>query len=616
MLLTELAVQNYKSFHEEVRFHFGTGFNILLGANSSGKTTVLEAIRFRELPSIPHRSIENITERDIPWTEPSRVSARFDLSLAQIQKLIQPSRELVVALCDADSAPIATNELIDNYWQTNPLTIEFFQRPGHSTEAQFHILGKPSITRLPNRELPVLRANVPSSGLIVYTEGASRIIGNDTLTDINDLANVIHSRTYRFAAERVSRASSGPSSDELSPDASNLAYCINHLNSNDPATYDQLNKYIHRIFPNIHGISAVPTSQGTFEIKVHTLSRNLKRSDLAVPLDRVGTGVTNALAMLYVVLTAHTPRIILLEEPNSYLHPRALRDLLSIVAEAGSMHQFFITTHSSDVLRSVPSHTVTLLEHNGVKTSARQTMQKDLSDFHTGLLDLGIRLTDLHGCDRVLWVEGETEEAIFPKILAHFFKEIAQGIATLRLHATGDFEARAYRASKVAEIYRRLSSATFLAPPMVAITLDREGKQPSEIDRLIREGKGILHFLPQPMIENYLLLPEAISSVLNSYYACNTTSQDVQDSIARAINDPGNRINPRNHAGSPPHAAKVLGHVFVELGGSNADYKKTTHGPMIADWILINQPEAFQELKTWLATFVDTERESNRSKHT
>jgi len=606
MLLTELAIRNYKSFHQEVRFHFSAGFNILLGANSSGKTTVLEAIRFREFPNVPHRSIENIAERDTPWTEPSHVSARFDLSLAQIQKIIQPSRGLVVSLCDKDSVPIAKDAIIDGYWKANPLSVEFFQRPGHVTEARFHILGKPSITRAANKELPVFRANVLSSGHIEYPPGPSRLVGNDTLNDIGDLSVAINNRTYRFAAERVSRASSGPSGDDLSPDASNLAYCLNHLSSSDPATYDQLNNYIHRIFPNIHGISAVPTAQGTFEIKVHTLSRMLKRSDLAVPLDRVGTGVTNALAMLYVVLTAHTPRIILLEEPNSYLHPRALRDLLSIVAEAGAMHQFFITTHSSDVLRSVPSNTVTLLEHDGIKTSARQTMQQDLSKFQSGLLDLGIRLTDLHGCDRVLWVEGETEEAIFPKILNHFFKELAQGVATLRLHATGDFEARAYRAGKVAEIYRRLSVATFLAPPMVAITLDREGKQSSEIERLIREGQGILHFLPKAMIEDYLLVPEAVQSVLNSYYSCATTLQEVQNLMARAIAEPENGINPRNPAGSPPHAAKVLNHVFVEVGGANATYKKTTHGPMIADWILTNQPEAFAELVSWLATFIDT----------
>jgi predicted ATPase len=100
--------------------------------------------------------------------------------------------------------------------------------------------------------------------------------------------------------------------------------------------------------------------------------------------------VGNALAMLYVALTAKSPRFILLEEPNSYLHPRALRELLAILTEVGAQHQYFLTTHSSDVLRTVAASTITLLEFDGQRTIRKQASGDDLSSLRAGLVDMGV----------------------------------------------------------------------------------------------------------------------------------------------------------------------------------------------------------------------------------
>jgi predicted ATPase len=598
MLLNELSITNYKSFLEKTTMKFGPGFNVLLGANSSGKTSVLEAIRFRDAPYVAHRSIANIIEPDTPWNEPPVINARFEISLNRLQRLVPPNG-LHVVLEDDDARLIADPNAITDYWNKSNFQIEFISTISRGVEAYFFPLGVQSRKRSFVQQGHQWRGIVTPDEIKVWK---AAVLVPDNRDDLEFVANKFHERIYRFSAERVVRATSGAGNHELLPDASNLPFCINHLRASDDQTFDQLNSYIHRIFPTIYSVGAVPNSSGIFELKVHTVPSHRRRSDLAVSMDRVGTGVSNAIAMLYVALTSHSPRIILLEEPNSFLHPRALRELLAILAEAGSRHQFFVTTHSSDVLRIIPTSSVTLLEHNGVQTSVRQTTKRDLNVFRAGLLDLGIRLTDLHGCDRVLWVEGETEEAIFPRILSHFFPESAQGVATLRLHATGDFEARKYRAEKVAEIYRRLSTATFLAPPMVAITLDREGKQPNEIERLEREGNGVLHFLPKPMLEDYLLISEAISAVLKTEFEKNVSTEIIEQALAKAASDPINSINPKNPHGSPVHAAKVLQSIFVEFGGDGALYDKTSHGPMLAEWILANKPELFDELKLWFST--------------
>ena len=44
MYLKQLKITNYKSFFEATEFKFEPGFNVLLGANSSGKSSVLELL--------------------------------------------------------------------------------------------------------------------------------------------------------------------------------------------------------------------------------------------------------------------------------------------------------------------------------------------------------------------------------------------------------------------------------------------------------------------------------------------------------------------------------------------------------------------------------------------
>jgi hypothetical protein len=420
--------------------------------------------------------------------------------------------------------------------------------------------------------------------------------------DISQLCSKVQSKIYKFSAERAVQPTSGPSSNELLPNCANLAFCISQLQNSDHVLADRLMGLLHRIFPTVHRVGAPMNVGGSFELRIQTTPTDLNRRDLTVPINQVGTGVGNALAMLYVVLTAQTQRIILLEEPNSFLHPRALRELLAILAEIGGKHQFFVTTHSSDVLRTINASTVTLLEHDGQQTKIQQTAGSKLHELRAGLIDLGIRLTDLHGCDEVIWVEGETEEAIFPKLLRHYFPEKAQGIAVLPLHSTGDFESKKIKPKKVAEIYKRLSNSTFLAPPMVAITLDREARSDAEVQRIKDECGGIVHFLPKTMLEDYLLDADAIAMVLSRINDTDITTVQVGEALVKAQNETSCCLEPMKPNATAQHAAKVLNSMFQALAKS--EYQKTKHGPELVQWLLDNKPGHFDELHDWFKDFL------------
>ena len=601
MYLKQLKITNYKSFFETTGFNFEPGFNVLLGANSSGKTSVLEAICYHEFPNTPHRSILNAPAIDTQIGGTSRTELRFASDINELFKQVAPGQDLFIGMGDQTGHYYSQDQALLKQRLTAEL-LHFDVKTDHS-HSRFMRL---SFDKWPSmwRQHGV---SSPFPGLqIMGKEGAIGQVSNFGAgsADVDQLWSRLIPKIYRFSSERsVQHVSDHHANSELLPNSQNLAYCINHLQSDNPDLSKELNGLLNRVFPTVHWVGAPGNGNNQFELRVHTNPSHRKRNDLAVPINRVGTGVGNALAMLYVALTAQTQRFILLEEPNSFLHPRALRELLAILAEIGSKHQFFITTHSSDVLRTIKASTVTLLEYDGQQTTIKQTTGDKLHELQAGLVDLGISLTDLHGCDKVLWVEGETEAAVFPLLLRHFFPSVAQGIAVLSLHATGDFESRKFSPKAVAEIYRKLSQDSFLAPPMVAITLDREKKSQSEIDQIEKDCAGVVHFLPKAMLEDYLLDADAIAFLLNR---ADITSIKVAEVLVIAQSTEACLLHPLNKQSKTLHAAKVLEFVFEQL--ATVEYHKTAHGPKIADWLIANKPEAFMEIKEWLGKFLSGQK--------
>src|SRR5581483_7418047 len=57
MQLTRLNITNYKCFRESGDVQFTEGFNVIVGANSSGKTALLDALTVEGIKNEPHRSL-------------------------------------------------------------------------------------------------------------------------------------------------------------------------------------------------------------------------------------------------------------------------------------------------------------------------------------------------------------------------------------------------------------------------------------------------------------------------------------------------------------------------------------------------------------------------------
>jgi hypothetical protein len=226
------------------------------------------------------------------------------------------------------------------------------------------------------------------------------------------------------------------------------------------------------------------------------------------------------------------------------------------------------------------------------RTTVRQVGASDIADLRADLSDLGIRMTDLHGRDRVLWVEGQTEELVIPELLRYFCPTAAAGTAVLRVEHTGTFEKKkGISASEVAAIYKRLSQSSALVPPMVGILLDREGKTAEDCEKIEKESGGTLHFLDRTMLEDYVLDAEAIASILSDL-AETCTSQEVTEILAKSESD--------------DTAATKLENVFNSVSEARHIFRKTRDTPSIVTWLLSNKPDYLRPLGTLLSKIVDT----------
>ena len=226
----------------------------------------------------------------------------------------------------------------------------------------------------------------------------------------------------------------------LNNDSSNLAEVLHVLQSRNSVQFERFNDLVSRVLTNVEEVRTNPIQNGNrVEVRVWNLDPETRRSDLTVPLSESGTGVGQVLAILYVVLTSEQPRIIVIDEPQSFLHPGAVRRLIGIMKQH-PRHQYILTTHAPSVITASDPDTLLLTRLEGVETKVDELDVSETQDLRRTLAEVGARLSDVFGADNILWVEGRTEEECFPMILERVAEEPLLGTQILGVRHTGDLE--------------------------------------------------------------------------------------------------------------------------------------------------------------------------------
>lgn len=365
---------------------FTPGFNLISGQNSSGKTALLEAMGLNFFPH-PHRSLQTVPTRGrIPHPD-SLVDVSFAVSPEEVKDLMlaMGSSQFSIALPTLNSVFARTAGLRDYSVESCGRLLDFvFSQDLLTFKARLSVAVQQnahSWTAL----------DVPTFGLYVADRNAQSAfrlmnfqidrsgkfsVDNAYFGGPSDfglaLASSFQSRVYRFAAERmkVGRGAHG-GGVVLAQDASNLPEVLNQLNIN-PYRLLKLNEKLRAILPQVQQVSVRGTGPGQVEIIVWNHDPKSERDDLAVPLAECGTGIGQVLAILYVVMTSERPQTIIIDEPQSFIHPGAARKLIEFLKDY-SQHQYIIVTHSATIISAANPKTITLARLEGSETTPGST---------------------------------------------------------------------------------------------------------------------------------------------------------------------------------------------------------------------------------------------------
>ena len=450
----------------------------------------------------------------------------------------------------------------------------------------------------------------PQSGTLQYADQSNYALSPGQTTVPLQIANFLRSRIYAFRAERLQIGASAVAGDAtLQPNAANLAQVLNRLQSGNPARWARYVGFVRTVLPHVTQVT-VPPIPGTnnVQILVWSVDPGTEREDLAVPLSQSGTGISQVLAILYVVVTADVPRTILIDEPQSFLHPGAVRKLFDIL-RLHPQHQYVVTTHSPSAVTAAAPQALLLVHAANGESTVENLSAAETRDLRTLLHEVGARLSDVFGADRILWVEGRTEEVCFPLIMVSRTDVPVSATAVLGVRATGDFERR--DATATFELYERLTHGPRLLPPAVGFVFDREDRAESVRADLRRRSGGKVRFTQRRMYESYLLRPEALAAVMREIAGFSDTDATAED-VSAWIE--GARWDRRYFKRAVPEgarseefwqrevdAAKLLTDLFPALSGQRVRYDKVRHGYSLTAWLCEHAPGDLDELGNTIA---------------
>jgi len=588
MQIASFRIENYKSFRATEDVQLAPGFTVIVGQNNVGKTALVEALSLNFTQHL-HRSLRTVPTAATPVRGNAAVSLRFQVSSEELLLLLSRFDNFLVP--SQNPGPDAARAFSQIASGTNTLVTTWYN-------------GALASARL--ESIPPTPGSLLAASLRVTVDGQIEATQNPLAT-VNEsnrfeyqLANVIKAeRVYAFDAERLHLGMSGfGTASALRPDAANLPEVLGTLERNR-ARFDRLGRLLHTILPAVRGISVQPRDGNQVEILVWPVDPDTERADLAIPLSECGTGIGQVVALLYVVLTADSSKVILIDEPQSFLHPGAVRKLIETLKEY-SQHQFIITTHSPAALTAADPQTLLRLRIDDGETIIDRLDATEARDLRLVLADVGARLSDVFGADNILWVEGRTEELCFPKIVQRLTERRLLGTAIVGVLHTAEFEGR--RSEATVELYVRLSAGRGLLPPAVGFIFDREGRSDAVRADLARRGNVL--FLARRMYENYLLKPAAIAAVAASIEDFHVPPPTVAD-VEAWLDDhrwDGRYFDPMPAEGtaeqwlSNVHGAKLLGDLFSQLSEQRVSYDKVRHGVGLTDWLLEHASEDLREV--------------------
>lgn len=213
-----------------------------------------------------------------------------------------------------------------------------------------------------------------------------------------------------------------------------------------------------------------------------------------------GSGIREALRIVLDVEFEH-PGILLIEEPEIHLHPSLETSIMRYLKRISSDCQVFIDTHSTNFLDTGEMKNIYLVS----KPDSTRIQLVDYEGAESLIpKELGVRLSSLFMFDRLVFVEGPSDETILREWASTLGVNLSKSnVGFIHMEGARNFTHFATKAT-LSVLTKRQVKMWFI--------MDRDERDDAEIDKLkeIAGENAVVKVLERREIENYLICHRAI----------------------------------------------------------------------------------------------------------
>jgi len=359
------------------------------------------------------------------------------------------------------------------------------------------------------------------------------------------------------AFRRPSNSNAISESYELKEDASNLPRVLHTLDNNRRESFHRI---VETYASMMEGVVDVQTRISGSGSKVQTRPYIIE-DEAEYSLSEISAGSKELLALLTEIETADVnAELLMLEEPETHLHPGAQRTLFEYIQDATERAdvQIVLTTHSEVFINNAPPES---LLKSVRKQGGSEFESIEREDVTQELAEIGYDKSGLLQSKAVVFVEGRSDIQIlreFAKTLG--YPPAEHGTELVELEGEGNMNAHGQSLVKLL--------AAFGIPYLFIQDAHDDGPREAQIELLqaVNSEGGDWQVSPDEIciwdeyeIEAHLLDTLAIAKLLNA------DESDIQEAKESSV------------AKTP---SDVLNEVFETVAGTS--YNKVEHGPMIA----------------------------------
>ena len=450
---TGITFKNYKALK---RFSVTLNeFNVLVGPNNAGKSTIIGAFR------ILSEGIRKAASRKaVHISDPSIKKMGYHVPLEDL--------------------PVATENIFTDYDDSEPAVIEFKLASGNKLRLVF-----------PENNVCYLICE--PKGKAVTTPSAFKKTYNVTVGFVPILGPVEHNeQLYQKEAARLALLT-----HRASRNFRNIWY---HY----PDEFEQFRDLIKSTWPGMD--IQMPEIDSSYEKPV--LHMFCPEERYPREIFWAGFGFQVWCQMLTYIVRANDDSILIIDEPDIYLHSDLQRQLVEILRQAKP--DILIATHSTEIISEADPGDLLVVNKKGQSAKRIKNPTQLQSIFGVLGSNLNPTLTQLAKSRRAVFVEGKDFQVL---------SSLARKIGNQSLANRSDFAVIPVEGFNPARVlnFSEGIELTLGTNVLKAVIFDRDYRSPEEVKTLLKDFNKyavLAHIHQRKEIENYLLEPAVIQRAI------------------------------------------------------------------------------------------------------